>query len=224
VEITPTSTIDAGGGCHHIIQVFQTSILGTCRFSSFLGDLKDPDRPKTPSPAFRMVISMVGIERIPTEARWKLSSRGWTSIPVAYAKAVRNLVGPEYQEGLDAIAEAVWSEAGKEQATIARAFRFPANNALQVSEALFALSKIYLGAELKGTIQEESSDVAVCTTVSCPMFKRAIELDVDPVMNCPACRGFKSGVVESLNPGYTVRSIKSMCKGDDVCILRIGPR
>lgn len=164
---------------------------------------------------------MVEIERIPAEARWKLATHALTGMPVALNMAFRNVAGEKFNDEIDNISRRIWSEAAKDQPVVAKAFGLPVNNARNIGETLYTISKMYLGAELKGNIRDESGDTVMCSTESCPMYKRAREIGSDPNDNCPACTAYLKTAVESLNPDYKLNFIKGMCAGDPICEMRV---
>jgi hypothetical protein len=163
---------------------------------------------------------MVEIERIPAEARWKLATHGLTGLPVAYNIAFRHMAGEQFREEIDEISRRIWSEAAKDQPVIAKAFGLPVNNAENISETFYTISKVFLGAELKGSYRMEE-DEAVMTVSSCPFIKRARELGEDPKYNCRGCLAYCTSSVKNLNPDYELQMNKGMCAGDSFCEMRI---
>ncbi len=167
---------------------------------------------------------MADIKRIPAEARWKLATRAATALFVASARAYREATKGQFIAEMDEADRIVWTEAGKEQAVIAKAFGMPVNNAENVAETFSLLSTVYLGAELKGKVRKEEGDRAVILTENCPFLKRAQEQGIDPEANCPGCIGYSKSAIQSLNSSYEVQFNEAMCRGDPQCVMRIEPR
>jgi hypothetical protein len=171
-----------------------------------------------------VAIKMVDIERIPAEARWKLATRAATSLFVASGRAYREAAKGRFNAEMDEAARLIWSEAGKEQGVIAQAFGLPVDNAENVAETFMLLSRVYLGAELKGNVRKEEGDRAVVLTANCPFLKRALEQEIDPESNFNCCNGYAQSAIQSLNPAYEMHFDEGMCKGDSQCAMRIERR
>jgi hypothetical protein len=161
---------------------------------------------------------MVEINDIPAEVRWSLATRGASALPLAYAQVYRARHGSE----LDEISQGIWTEAGKSQGALARAFNMPTKNAEDVARAFSTLSTVMLGPELKGDVQvAQDRDCAMLITTSCPYLLRAREMGEDPAILWPACKAYCTAAVESLNPAYGITFESRMCLGEETCQKRI---
>lgn len=163
---------------------------------------------------------MVEITDIPAEVRWALATRAASALPLAYAKVYRERHGSE----LDEITGAIWTEAGKSQGAVARAFNMPLRNAEDVARAFSTLSTVLLGPELKGGVQvAQDRDCARAVTTSCPYLSRAREMGEDPKTVCPECTAYCTAAVKSLNPAYGITFEDRMCLGGETCQMTIEP-
>ncbi|MDD4255839.1 MAG: hypothetical protein PHP59_10760 [Methanofollis sp.] len=164
---------------------------------------------------------MVEITDIPAEVRWSLATRGASALPLAYAKVYRERHGGELGE----ISGAIWTEAGKTQGALARAFTMPLKNAEDVTRAFSTLSTVMLGPELKGEVQvAQDRDCARVVTTSCPYLSRAGEMGEASETICPDCRAYCTAAVESLNPAYGIAFGSRMCLGGETCQMTIEPK
>lgn len=164
---------------------------------------------------------MVEINDIPAEVRWSLATRGASALPLAYAKVYRERHGGELGE----ISGAIWTEAGKTQGALARAFTMPLKTAEDVTRAFSTLSTVMLGPELKGEVQvAQDRDCARVVTTSCPYLSRAREMEEAPETICPDCRAYCTAAVESLNPAYGIAFGSRMCLGGETCQMTIEPK
>ncbi len=164
------------------------------------------------------------INDIPAEARWKIAASASNDAVFAYRMAFMTATKGAYEEELNEALEALWREAGKKQAVVARAFRYPRDNAHGVAETFSAISTLFMGPELLGRAEPVAGDRAVIITERCPMTSRAQKFGVEGRDISRHCTAYAIAAVESLNPGYTVRSTRRICMGDDACEMHIEPR
>ncbi len=164
---------------------------------------------------------MVEINDIPAEVRWSLATRAASALPLAYAKVYRERHGSELGE----ISQGIWTEGGKAQGALARAFGMPLKGAGDVARAFSTLSTVMLGPELKGDVEvAQGRDCARVVTTSCPYLSRAREMGEDPAVSiCPDCRSYCTAAVGSLNPAYGITFEDRMCLGGETCQMRIEP-
>jgi predicted ArsR family transcriptional regulator len=167
---------------------------------------------------------MVDIDAIPAEARWKILASASNDMSFAYRLAFMAATKGAYEEELNKALDALWREAGEKQAVVARAFRYPRDSARDVAETFSAISTLFLGPELLGRAEPVAGDRAVIITDRCPMASRAQKFGIEGKDICRHCRVYGTAAVESLNPGYTVRTTRGICMGDEACEMHIEPR
>jgi predicted ArsR family transcriptional regulator len=167
---------------------------------------------------------MVDIEAIPAEARWKIGASATNDMVFAYRLAFMEATKGAYEEELNEALEALWRQAGERQAVIARAYNFPRDNARQVAEAFSTISRLFLGPELAGSSEPVADDRAVVITNRCPMVSRARKFGIEGRAVCRSCMAYTAAAVESLNPGYEVRTTRGLCMGDPFCEMHIRRR
>jgi hypothetical protein len=160
---------------------------------------------------------MTGIEKIPGENRWMISSRSLSALAVSYQTALEETLGEEFLE----IEKRIWQERGKEATIYARAFGMPVRNARDIAEAFTTISTLFYGPELTTQLMRTANDVAVIHVTGCPLVKRANEADTEPRRACGSCRAFCTAAVENLNPAYALSHRMSMCQGEEYCQLNI---
>jgi hypothetical protein len=167
---------------------------------------------------------MVSIDRVPAENRWRLATAGAMNLSMAYSMAVRETVGEAFGETLDRMEISFWKGAALEQVAIARAFGFPLRTAREVAEAFVAISILFQGPQLGVTgILDAGEDSCVIRMEACPTLARAARFRMDGKKICMGCRAYSRAAVEALNPAYTLAHGKSMCLGDPLCELTVGP-
>ena len=168
------------------------------------------------------VRTMVTVEDIPVEERWKIAAKSASIIPLLYDRYFREVLGEKYDE----IERPILIEIGKEMKDLAMALGLPSGNARQIGETMGVLSTISYGPENRIGAVVETEHGAMGTMTECAVRNSAIQLGLDPkIVAFTACRTLLGSVVESLNPEYTLRTdTKNICNGDEYCEIAIERR
>lgn len=164
-----------------------------------------------------VLVSMVDLRDIPEGTRWQIATRVLSSLPVMYDMAFRKAVGKDY-DGLEC---QVWLELGKDARDIAKAFQLPVGRAAEVARALRLVTVLLFGPEFRYEVLEISDDRATLITKSCPFLMGTHEYGGTPKHLFPRCLAFSIAVVETLNPRFTARFVRSLCMADRTCEMSV---
>ncbi len=157
---------------------------------------------------------MTRIKDIPAEVRWEIATKAANSQSVVYDMLVRQIIGNK----IDEIWNVIMTEGGKESKIIAESLGLPANNAIEIDDALSIITTIILGPGLESDILEAKEDQVIGRMTGCPMLNAHRSVGYGPTGGTPAhCQAFCQSSVESLNPMFTMRYSKRMCVGDPYC-------
>jgi hypothetical protein len=168
------------------------------------------------------VKTMVNIEDISVEERWKIAAKSAGFMPLLYDKFFRKALGNKYDE----IERPILIEAGKEMKDLAMALGLPSGNAKQLVETIGVISSISFGPENRMEPVMETEYGAMGKVTECAVRNSAIQMGLDPkIVAFTGCRTMMGSAVESLNPEYTLRrNAKNMCSGDEYCEMAVERR
>ena len=160
---------------------------------------------------------MVDLRDIPEGTRWQIAARVLSSLPIMYDIAFREAVGDRYDE----LEYQVWLELGKDAMDIAKAFRLPVSTAAELANDLRLITRIIFGAEFRYEVLEISPDRATLLTKTCPFLGSTHEYGGKAKHLFPKCLAFSVAVVETLNPKFTARFVRSLCMADRTCEMAV---
>jgi hypothetical protein len=160
---------------------------------------------------------MVDESEIPDATKWMIASRLASRLPVMYDIAFRQKVGEEY----DRIEQDIWIETGKEAKMVADAFRLPVKTAPELADTYRIISKIFFSPEYSMEQVKIADDRSVVRVNKCPFIFREMEMRgyTEPLFS--KCLAFSISAIETLNPEYSLRFVRSMCMGDKACEMKI---
>ncbi len=154
---------------------------------------------------------------IPDEVRWQAAARVASILPVLYRKVFSELAGDQYDE----LEQQVWVFMAREAKAFAATFSLPVGTAEELASTLRVILTVFFGGE---TITETASfegDRAVLMVKRCPFLLREEEFRAEPGAVFSRCLAFSIATVETLNPDYTLRFVRSACQGDRNCEMKI---
>ena len=160
---------------------------------------------------------MVDIRDIPEGTRWQIATRILSSLPVMYDIAFRGAVGKQYDE----LEYHVWIELGRDALDIAKAFQLPVTRAAELARSLRLITVLLFGPEFRYEVLEISGDRATLITKTCPFLESSHEYGGTPKNLFPRCLAYSVAVVETLNPKFTARFVRSLCMGDRACEMSV---
>ena len=160
---------------------------------------------------------MVEETDIPDAAKWLIASRLASRLPVMYDIAFRNKVGDEYDE----IEQDIWIETGKEAKSVADAFKLPVKTANDLATTYRIISKIFFSPDYNMEHLKIEDDRSVLRISKCPFIFREMEIRGHPGPLFSKCLAFSISAIETLNPDYSLRFVRSMCMGDKACEMKI---
>ncbi len=160
---------------------------------------------------------MPKLREVPDEVKWYVAARVASAFPVLYDSAFREAVGERFDE----IERPVWIYLGQEAAKTITALGLAAGNAPEIADALSVVTTIFFGPETKTEKVKINDERAVLMVKRCPFLLRHMESGQDPEHLFDRCMAFSIVATESLNKGYTLRFVRSMCTGDRNCELKI---
>jgi len=160
---------------------------------------------------------MVEEADIPDATKWLIASRLASRLPVMYDIAFRKKVGDEYDE----IEQDIWIETGKEAKSVADAFKLPVKTAPDLANTYRIISKIFFSPDYSTEHIKIEEDRSVVRVSKCPFIFRELEMrgHTEPLFS--KCLAFSISTIETLNPEYTLRFVRSMCMGDKACEMKI---
>ncbi|MGF7119600.1 hypothetical protein [Methanobacterium oryzae] len=162
----------------------------------------------------------MNIENIPAELRWEIAAKSASAMPFAQERVYRAVLGEKYKKiepMLEAADFELRIESGKQISNMAKELGLPYETAEDVDNTQSIASKILLGPELKYETVKSSSDQVQTHITGCPVLNRAREMEVDTEFLFDHCVAQNKSTVENLNPKYTQRITKAMCRGDPYC-------
>ena len=168
-------------------------------------------------PVAQVLVGMVDLRDIPEGTRWQIATRILSSLPIMYDMAFREAVGEKYDE----LEYQVWLELGKDAMDIAEAFHLPVSTAAELAGDLRLITRVIFGAEFRYEVLEISEDRATLLTKTCPFLGSTYEYGGTAKHLFPKCLAFSVAVVETLNPKFTARFVRSLCMADRTCEMAI---
>jgi hypothetical protein len=160
---------------------------------------------------------MVEEKDIPDKTKWQIASRLASRLPVMYDFVFREQIGKNY----DDMERDIWIEVGKQAREVADAFRFPLKTAPQIADAHRIIATIFFSTDYTMEHLKIAEDRSVLRVTRCPFIYREMEIrgQTEPLFS--RCLTFSITSVESLNPEYTLRFVRSMCMGDKSCEMKV---
>jgi hypothetical protein len=149
--------------------------------------------------------------------RWQVAARIASLIPILYGNLFRPVLGSAY----DRLEQQAWVFLAKEAQKLARTCDLPARNAGELATTLGIITTVFFGPELKSEEAIFEGDRAVLIVRRCPFQVREQELQSGHGVIFNRCLAFSISTVEALNPGYTLRFVRSTCLGDRHCEMKI---
>lgn len=155
-------------------------------------------------------------EKVPAETRWVIAARTLTGACLATGNVLYQVVGKEKAEELN---RRIWIEGGKTVKDVISAAGIPldANDAKSIAEASFAAAVVTMGPELQGEIVEATKDRSVMRVTKCPWHERWKELGRVWDACTSGHQAWGEGMLEKINPDFTHKLTKNMCRGDPYC-------
>lgn len=154
------------------------------------------------------------IDKIPEKTRWEMATKGLTTAFAAISTAMKEAVG---QEKFEEFNGGLWYEAGKGAREFAAEVGMPTETADDIEAITHLMAKASMGPEFEFEVVEASPDRCVGRTTQCPWHKRWKELDQGFDSCGVGHQRWGDGAVESLNPDFKFRLIKTMPRGDACC-------
>ncbi len=154
---------------------------------------------------------------IPPELKWQVVSRLFTSLPVMYDITFRDTVGDRY----DALEHQVWIHLAGEAKAFAESANLPAGNAGEIMDTLRIIFLVFFGPDLRTEEIPINAERSVLMIKRCPFIARELAMRGGTECLLSRCLAFSIATVEVLNPGFTLRFVRSMCTGDRTCELKI---
>lgn len=157
---------------------------------------------------------------ITPEMKWQITSRLVTGLPVMYDIAFREAVGDCY----DALEHQIWVHLAREVKALAGVATLPTGDARDLMSTLRVIFGVIFGPDIRTEEVPINPDRSVLMVKRCPFISRDMEMRGGPEHLLSRCLAFSIATVEALNPGYTLRFVRSMCTGDRTCELKIMKR
>lgn len=154
------------------------------------------------------------------EQKWQAATRFANAFPVLYDVTFRERVGDDY----DALEQHLWVHLAGVARNIATAAGLPAGDAEEIMATLGSLLSVLFGPEFRAEEIPIDHGRAVLMIKRCPFMYREAEVRDARATLLSRCLAFSIATVEALNPGYTLRFVRSMCMGDRTCELKIMTR
>jgi hypothetical protein len=154
---------------------------------------------------------------VPDRGRWEIASGIAASLPPMYDRLFRDPVGPDYER----LEQEIWIELAREAVKVARTYNMPAGNATELAGTLSDILSIFFGPR-SGEIIDLSPESGILLFKRCPFLDKSRQWGVDPGISFRKCLTFAIVAVESLNPKYSLRYVRSGCMGDRNCEIKIG--
>lgn len=154
---------------------------------------------------------------IPDRVKWQIAARIASSFPVMYDMAFRPALGKDY----DRLEQDIWVHLGAEAAQVARSLSLPAGNSREIASSMMTVFSLFFGPEVKDEQVYFEGERAVVMVKRCPFLTRDTEMTREPAHLFSRCLAFAITTTEALNPGYTLRFVRSMCMGDRNCEMKI---
>lgn len=157
------------------------------------------------------------IEKVPTEARWQIATKGLTGAVTAYAMTLRETMGDEKYVKFS---RGIWGKAGEGVKQFAESFGFSAKNAPDLADLSEAFASSTLGPEFESENVESSENRVVMKLTRCPWHERSKEVRSTPLCEAGHQKWGES-ILQAMNPEFTYSITKSITRGDSYCEMVI---
>ena len=154
---------------------------------------------------------------VPDDMKWLIAARMVSTLPLLYDMCFRDSIGEEY----DRVEQQIWISMAEEAAKVASSFRLPTGNAEELAQTLNLVSVIFFGPEMRSEQVRISPERSVLVMKGCPFEIPAIGMQMAGERLFHRCMAFSIAAVESMNPDYTLRFVRSMCMGDGHCEMKV---
>lgn len=154
---------------------------------------------------------------IPDRVRWEIASGIAASLPPMYDRLFRDPVGPDYER----LEQEIWIELAREAVKVAHTYGMPTGDATEIADTLSGILSIFFGPR-SGEIIDLSPESGVLLFKRCPFMEKSRQWGAHPGIFFRKCLTFSIVAVESLNPAYSLRFVRSSCMGDRNCEIKIG--
>lgn len=163
---------------------------------------------------------MINIDNFPAELRWKIAAQSASSLLLTHEKVYKDILGPDYkkiQPLMDTINYISWIQDGKNASILSKYLGLPAKTAEEIEKTNELVSKILYGPEIKYKKIYAVGHHAKSQITSCPFLNRSKEIDFESESLFENCNAYHETFVNNLNPKYSKKFTKAMCKGDEYC-------
>jgi hypothetical protein len=157
------------------------------------------------------------LDSIPDRMKWQIASKLASTLPLFYDLAFRKEIADRYDE----IERDIWIEIGQQARDLAVSYQLPVGNAEQIADTLQVVSTVFFGPEFRGEKLVVNRDRTTVMKTRCPFLLRELEICQPNDLFFQKCMAFSISAVESMNPDYTLRFVRSMCTGDKTCEAKI---
>jgi len=161
--------------------------------------------------------SMARHQSLSPEQKWQAVTRFTTALPVLYDIVFRERVG----ERVRLLDQQVWVHLADMAQDYAAASGLQSSDAGEIVETLETIFLTFFGPEFRTEDIPIDQGRAVLMIKRCPFVIREAELREGTENLLPRCLAFSIATVESLNPAFTLRFVRCMCRGDRTCELKI---
>jgi hypothetical protein len=118
---------------------------------------------------------------------------------------------------MDTINYISWIQDGKNASILSKYLGLPAKSAKEIEKTNELISEILYGPEIKYKIVYAVGNHAKSQITSCPFLNRAKEIGLQSKSLFENCNAYHETFVSNLNPKYTKKFTRAMCKGDEYC-------
>lgn len=167
----------------------------------------------TPRVAFAQSVES-GIDKIPMETRWAVTSGGFLYAQVANDKALLEKLGQsEYNETKKKYGLSL----GAQNKDRAKNFGFTGNDAKSVAIAATALVNMYYGPKHNFEIPVANADRASIKCTNCAYWETTKAQKVTDDLCSTFSQYWWEGFVTTMNPKLTLKLVKARPSGDPIC-------
>jgi hypothetical protein len=163
------------------------------------------------------LITMPDLDSIPDRVKWQIAAHLASSLPIYYDLVFRQVVMDRYDE----MEQEIWIAIGKQARAVAESHQLPVGTAGDIARTLAMVSSVFFGPEFREETIAMDPEKAVILMKMCPLLLRELETGQQNDLFFHKCLAFSISAVESLNPVYTLRFVRSMCMGDKNCEMKI---
>lgn len=160
---------------------------------------------------------MPDLDSVPDRIKWLIAAHLAASLPVQYDLVFRHTMGDRYDE----MEQEIWIAVGRQARTVADSQQLPSDTAGDIAVTLMVVSSIFFGPEFREETIAIDPEKAVILMKKCPFLLCELEARQPTDLFFHKCLAFSISAVESLNPAFTLRFVRSMCMGDKNCEMKI---